>query len=182
MATVLTRSISESQSHPLSQEEYNISIRPASLNDLSELGKLWFYQRSYHEQWDELYVSIPTAQESWKKQIQSYLNQSNHCVFVAEDRKRKIIGYVHGSYHPWPISPFQCYGSLNTIAVAEEAQGQGIGKNLIKCLLGWFQKHQVHHISLFVDYRNQNALQLYQDMGFRSYQHRLMLTLVSESP
>ena len=93
-----------------------------------------------------------------------------------------IVGYVHGSYHPWPISPFQCYGSLNTIAVAEEAQGQGIGKNLIRCLLGWFQMQKVQHISLFVDFRNQIALQLYQDMGFRSYQHRLMLTLVSETP
>ncbi|MFX1255060.1 MAG: GNAT family N-acetyltransferase [Promethearchaeota archaeon] len=181
MTTVLTKPISDSQFHPLSQEESNISIRYASLNDLSELGELWFYQRLYHEQWDELYVSIPAAQELWKKQIRSYLEQSNHCVIVAEDKKGKIIGYIHGSYHPWPMSPFQCYGSLNTIAVAEEAQGQGIGKNLIRCLLEWFQKQHVQHISLFVDYRNQNALQLYRGMGFRSYQHRLMLTLVCES-
>ncbi|MFX1536496.1 MAG: GNAT family N-acetyltransferase, partial [Promethearchaeota archaeon] len=134
MATVLTRSIAESQPQPqpLSQEETNVSIRPASLKDVSELGKLWFYQRTYHEQWDELYISIPAAQEDWKKQIQTSLSQPNHCVLVAEDREGKILGYVHGSYHPWPISPFQCYGSLNTIAVAEEAQGQGIGKNLVK--------------------------------------------------
>ncbi|MFX0061673.1 MAG: GNAT family N-acetyltransferase [Candidatus Hermodarchaeota archaeon] len=177
MSMMLTKSGSESQTLWTIQKTENIQIRPAELDDVEILGELWLYQRCFHEQWDEIYVAIPMAQQMWQEQLKSYLNQSNHCVFVAKNVLEKIVGYVHGSFHPWPVSPFQFYGSLNTIAVAEESQGQGIGKKLIRKLLEWFKEHQIKYISLHVDYRNQNALKMYQDLGFHPYQQRLMLDL-----
>ncbi|MFX1532777.1 MAG: GNAT family N-acetyltransferase [Promethearchaeota archaeon] len=161
------------------QQRCNIQIRPANPEDIEILGDLWFYHRGHHKQWDNLYAITPSAQKEWEKQLKGYLNQSNHCVLVAEEISGKAVGYVHGSFHAWPLSPFQYYGSLNTITVAKEAQGQGIGKQLVKDLLRWFKEQQIDHISLHVDYRNRVALQLYQDVGFRPYQHRLMLDLAT---
>ncbi|MFX1250728.1 MAG: GNAT family N-acetyltransferase [Promethearchaeota archaeon] len=161
------------------QQKCNIQIRSANLEDIEILGDLWYYHRNHHKQWDNLYAIIPSAQKEWEKQVKTYLNQSNHCILVAEDRTGKVVGYVHGSFHAWPLSPFQYYGSLNTITVAEEAQSQGIGKQLVKNLLSWFKEQQIDHISLHVDYRNRVALQIYHDVGFRPYQHRLMLDLAA---
>ncbi|MFX0065127.1 MAG: GNAT family N-acetyltransferase [Candidatus Hermodarchaeota archaeon] len=180
MSIILDRAVSESQRLYISKNRDFLQIRPANLKDIETLGVLWFYQRCYHEQWDELYASVPSAQHDWKKLIESFLDQPNHCIFIAEDIDGKIVGYIHGSFHSWPMSPYQQYGSLNTIAVTPEAQGQGIGKRLVRTLLRWFKKQNIRHISIHVDYRNQIALKLYQSVGFRPYQQRLMLNLSME--
>ncbi|MFX0065846.1 MAG: GNAT family N-acetyltransferase [Candidatus Hermodarchaeota archaeon] len=169
--------VQELKSPLVFQEPVPIRIRPANQEDIELLSKLWLYQRQYHEQWDNVYAMIPSAQQKWEEQLKEYLSQSNHRVLIAENMLGEIVGYVHGSFHPWPMSPFQHYGSLNTISVTEEAQDQGIGKKLVKTLLEWFETHQIQYISLHVDYRNQIALKLYHNIGFRSYQQRLMLNL-----
>ncbi|MFX1255599.1 MAG: GNAT family N-acetyltransferase [Promethearchaeota archaeon] len=180
MSTALDRVVSESRTIHISKNRDFIQIRSAGPKDIEMLGVLWFYQRSYHEQWDELYASIPSAQHDWKKVVESYFDQPNHCILIAEDTDGKIVGYIHGSFHPWPMSPYQQYGSLNTIAVIPEAQGQGIGKKLVRALLKWFKNQNIQHISIHVDFRNRIALKLYQDVGFRPYQQRLMLNLAIE--
>ena len=169
--------VQELQSPLILQEPVPIRIRPANQEDIELLSELWLYHRQYHEQWDNVYAMTPSAQQQWGEQLKKYLKQFNHCVLIAENMLGKVVGYVHGSFHPWPVSPFQHYGSLNTISVAEKAQGQGIGKKLVKTLLKWFEKNQIQYISLHVDYRNQIALKLYHDIGFRPYQQRLMLNL-----
>ncbi|MFX1250326.1 MAG: GNAT family N-acetyltransferase [Promethearchaeota archaeon] len=167
----------ELQSLLVFQKPIFIRIRPANTEDIKLLSELWLYQRHYHEQWDNVYAMTASAQQKWGEQLKKNLNQPNHHVLIAENRLGKVRGYVHGSFHLWPMSPFQHYGSLNTISVAEEAQGQGIGKKLVKTLLQWFERHQIQYISLHVDYRNKIALKLYHDMGFRPYQQRLILNL-----
>lgn len=176
MSSFLTKSV---PNFCIPHQRCDIQIRSAQLDDIEVLGDLWLYHRSYHKQWDILYAINPSAQKEWEKQLKTYLNHSNHCILVAEDVTGKVVGYIHGSFHTWPLSPFQYYGSLNTITVAKEAQGQGIGKQLVINLLSWFKEQQIDHISLHVDYRNRIALQLYQDVGFRPYQHRLMLDLAT---
>ncbi|MFX0094288.1 MAG: GNAT family N-acetyltransferase [Candidatus Hodarchaeota archaeon] len=177
MPVISTRTTLESHSVQTLKQESRITIRPASLEDIDTLGDLWYHQRCYHEQWDELYETAISGQQKWKEYIISCLSQSNQLVLVAEDDQKKIIGYIHGSFYPWPFSPFEIYGSLNTIAISPEAQGQGTGKKLVQKLLNWFKEQKIQHISVHVDYRNEGALHLYKNTGFRSYQHRLMLNL-----
>ncbi|MFX1537306.1 MAG: GNAT family N-acetyltransferase [Promethearchaeota archaeon] len=118
----------ELQSPPVLQDPVPIRIRLANKEDIELLSNLWLYQRRHHEYWDNIYAMTPSAQQKWGEQLKNYLSQSNHRVLIAEDMLGKVVGYVHGSFHPWSMSPFQHYGSLNTISVAEEAQGQGVGK------------------------------------------------------
>ncbi|MFX0090459.1 MAG: GNAT family N-acetyltransferase [Candidatus Hodarchaeota archaeon] len=179
MATVLRTSEQKSHLIPEVQQSRGIHIRSAHLEDLERLGDLWLGQRQHHQQWDDLYATSPRAQVKWKEQIHSALEQLNHCIFIAEDTQNKVVGYIHGSFYPWPFSPNKYYGSLNTIAIAEEVQGQGIGKKLVHKLLCWFKYQQINFISVHVDHRNWKALNLYQKVGFRAYQHRLMLDLGS---
>ncbi|MFX0093439.1 MAG: GNAT family N-acetyltransferase [Candidatus Hodarchaeota archaeon] len=177
MSTTLTQEGLEPQASQILQQRKKIQIRVAKLEDVEVLGELWFYQRCYHEQWDGLYETTASGQQEWKEFIQSCLIEQNHCVLVAEDSCGMIVGYIHGSFYSWPFSPFEVYGSLNTIAVSPETQRQGIGKKLVKKLVSWFRKKDIQHVSVHVDFRNEGAIHLYQTVGFRSYQHRLMLEL-----
>ena len=181
MVLSLTKSVIQDQSPKTFDQSCKISIRLAQIEEVEVLGELWLAHRDYHKQWGELYSYVPTAQLDWINQLIAWLHEQNHCIFLAEDEYGNVLGYIHGSYHPWPLSPFEYYGSLNTIAVLEEARGQGIGKKLVNRILDWFKEHQIQHVSLHVDYRNDIALNLYRGVGFHLYQHRLILNLNSES-
>ena len=69
MSTILDKTVSESQIVRVSKNRDFIQIRRANPKDIKILGVLWFYQRCYHEQWDELYASVPSAQQDWEKLV-----------------------------------------------------------------------------------------------------------------
>ncbi|MFX1532908.1 MAG: GNAT family N-acetyltransferase [Promethearchaeota archaeon] len=181
MSIILTKSVIQDQSSKILDQTSKIYIRLAQIEDTEILAELWLVHRDYHKQWSELYSYIPTAQSSWVNQLITWFNEKNHCILLAEDEYGNVLGYIHGSYHPWPVSPFEHYGSLNTITVVEEARGRGIGKKLVIRLLSWFKEHQIQHVSLHVDYHNDIALNLYRSVGFQLYQHRMILNLNSKS-
>ncbi|MFX1256059.1 MAG: GNAT family N-acetyltransferase [Promethearchaeota archaeon] len=155
----------------------SILIRKADILDLDHLRDLWIEQRNYHYELDSLYSYREESPQKWSEQIESILHSESQCVYVAVNSQGHILGYIHGGIYPWPISPYEFYGSLNTISVTQEARGQGIGKRLIMRLLDWFKDQGIEQVSLHVDYRNHVALELYYSLGFRHYQHRLMLSL-----
>ncbi|MFX1535659.1 MAG: GNAT family N-acetyltransferase [Promethearchaeota archaeon] len=171
----------------ISYQKYNIQelvdlgssilIRKADILDLDRLRDLWIEQRNYHHDLDSLYAYTEESPQKWVEQIDNMLHSKFQCVYVAVNSQGHILGYIHGGIYPWPISPYEYYGSLNTVSVTQEARGQGIGKRLIMKLLDWFKDQGIEQVSLHVDYRNQRALELYYSLGFRSYQHRLILSL-----
>jgi len=55
---------------------------------------------------------------------------------------------------------------LDSISVKPSAQGKGIGKQLIKTGIDWAKKLGHHTVGLLVEQNNENALKLYQKMGF----------------
>lgn len=55
---------------------------------------------------------------------------------------------------------------FDTISVAPSAQGKGIGKQLIDSGIKWAEKHGHHTVGLLVEQNNENALRLYEKMGF----------------
>jgi ribosomal protein S18 acetylase RimI-like enzyme len=55
---------------------------------------------------------------------------------------------------------------LDTISVNPNAQGKGIGKQLIITGIEWAEQLGHHNIGLLVEQNNDRALKLYQNMGF----------------
>ena len=51
--------------------------------------------------------------------------------------------------------------------VRQSAQGQGIGKTLLKNLINWARRRQYRFIYLHVDQDNARAIAMYQRAGFR---------------
>ncbi|ARS39093.1 hypothetical protein CA265_05145 [Sphingobacteriaceae bacterium GW460-11-11-14-LB5] len=55
---------------------------------------------------------------------------------------------------------------LDSISVNSKVQGKGIGKQLIRAGIDWAKKLGHHTIALLVEQNNDNALKLYEKMGF----------------
>jgi len=89
------------------------------------------------------------------------LNNPNIHVFVAE-HQHQIVGQVHLTFD-------DMQARLTDLAVLPALQKQGFGHALIAhCLLDAYKHHQ-HRVVLVVAAQNQRALQLYQNLGFKTY-------------
>lgn len=77
-------------------------------------------------------------------------------------------------FHDQPVGYLTCHltgdkiGSIGLMAVAEKAQGQGLGKDLVKASLSWFADQGATHVRVVTQGRNIAAQRLYQACGFRT--------------
>lgn len=64
-------------------------------------------------------------------------------------------------------------GFLQRLAVAPEAQGQGLGRALVQDSLQWLGRWRVQQVLVNTPVDNEPALHLYQSLGFRRMSERL---------
>jgi L-amino acid N-acyltransferase len=89
-------------------------------------------------------------------------------VFVAEENG-KILGFSSiGPFRAWAAYK---YSVENSVYVAAEARGKGIGKLLIPPLIEAAIKLQLHTIIAGVDATNEASLQLHKSFGFEEVAH-----------
>jgi dTDP-4-amino-4,6-dideoxy-D-galactose acyltransferase len=106
-------------------------------------------------------------------------------VLVAEDAGAPV-GYITCHSKPDAKSANAIVGSIGLIAVAESAQGRGLGRALVHSALAWFQERGVARASVVTQGRNVGAQRLYQSCGFRTASlelwHHLWLDSIPERP
>lgn len=91
-----------------------------------------------------------------------YMNfyEMNNEGFLVAEEKGYIVGFVVG----YKVSDTE--GRIFSLAVREGYQGHGIGTQLIKAIVGVFQKMALKHSSLEVRVSNHGAQKLYKRMEF----------------
>ena len=55
------------------------------------------------------------------------------------------------------------------LAIAEDAQGKGLGKTLLARVLGWARENEIERVYLMVVTDNRRAINLYANHGFVTY-------------
>ena len=89
-------------------------------------------------------------------------------VFVAEENK-KILGLSSiGTFRAWAAYK---YSVENSVYVAAEARGKGIGKLLIPPLIEAAKKLNMHTIIASIDTSNEASLRLHKSFGFVEVAH-----------
>ncbi len=78
-----------------------------------------------------------------------YLNISNSSILSSEQETESGEFYI------------------DTVSVKPEAQGKGIGKQLILQAIKWAKELNQRYVGLLVELNNPRALKLYQNLGFR---------------
>lgn len=90
--------------------------------------------------------------------------QQGFPVFVAEDNKQ-IVGFS-------TISPFRAwaaykYSAENSVYVASDQRGKGIGKQLLLPLIEASEKLNMHTIIAAIDATNEASIALHEHFGFQ---------------
>jgi len=68
-------------------------------------------------------------------------------------------------------------GEIDSLCVKEQCRGQGIGKQLIQRALDWMKFEGAKSYTLQVVHGNDQAMSLYQSLGFSPIMHIMMIPL-----
>lgn len=119
------------------------------------------------------------AWEIRRRQYEAWLEEGSARMLVAVpagDRSATPLGYAVLSVKPsmasWDVG--ERIGELETLAVAEEARGEGIGTLLIETCRERLRAAGVSHWAVGVVEANEGATRLYERAGFRPYYRELL--------
>jgi L-amino acid N-acyltransferase len=103
-----------------------------------------------------------------RKQWFDTKKQQGFPVYVAEEGKR-ILGFSSiGPFRAW--AAYQ-YSVENSVYVAADERGKGIGKLLIPPLIEATKTLQLHTIIASIDAMNESSLRLHKSFGFEEVAH-----------
>lgn len=83
---------------------------------------------------------------------------------IVEERDGKLAGY--GSYGPWRARMGYRFTVEHSVYVAEEFQGQGIGRILLKALIEQATAQGLHAMIAGVDTSNAGSIAFHEKLGF----------------
>lgn len=94
--------------------------------------------------------------------------QQNLPVFVAEE-EGKILGFSSfGPFRAWAAYQFT---AENSVYVASEGRGRGIGKRLLAPLIEAARQRGLHTLIAGIDASNEASLRLHRHFGFEEVAH-----------
>jgi L-amino acid N-acyltransferase YncA len=137
-----------------------VHIREAAETDLPELLSI-YNDISLHT--TAVYDYEPHTLEM-RKQWFATKQEQGFPVFVAEE-KGKLLGFSSiGPFRAWAAYK---YSVENSVYVAVDARGKGIGKLLIPPLIEATKKLGLHTIIASIDASNEASLRLHKSFGLR---------------
>ncbi len=99
------------------------------------------------------------ARQEWLNQKQA----DGYPVLVA-DQDGEIVGF--GNLGPWRIAAAYKYCVENSIYVAKDYQGQGVGRSLMRALIDAAQHMEKHVIVAVIEADNNVSISMHESFGF----------------
>jgi len=155
----------------------NVTVRPASGNDLEGLLELW---KEFMKDPNSLDRPIPTHTENikrWKEFINKLIDEDPRQIQVAE-QSGILVGYlVCQKTVTTPLDMGCKWSYISDLYVKPTHRRQGIGKRLLQTNLEYLKSVGSEHLRLAVWHRNERAIGLYRELGFREHMHILQIDL-----
>ncbi|MBI5802422.1 MAG: N-acetyltransferase [Verrucomicrobia bacterium] len=95
--------------------------------------------------------------------------RDGYAIFVAECDEGRIVGW--SALNPYHARPGYRFTSENSIYIAAEARGKGIGKLLLAPLVEAARTRGLHAIIAAIDAANEASLRLHAGLGFVQVGH-----------
>jgi len=141
-------------------------IRPAVMDDIPGLVRLWIPFMDYHAELDSLLTRSPEGADNWARYISGRLDEERYGVFVAEE-EGDLVGYTVAFVNRYPpIWTVEACGFIDEIFVDPAQRGRGIGRDLYLAAEKWLLDKGMPHIELKVDVANHPSRTFWMSLGF----------------
>ncbi len=149
-----------------------MEIRTFQKKDLRAVVALVEKMSDYHHSLDSTYKPAK-AYGDWGGIVSEWLEDPETQVFLAEEGGG-VVGYIRAGVESAPeYSSEKKIGVVFDSYVEEEYRRQGIAGELFAAALTWFKKKKARSIELNVDCRNEGAIALWRELGFREIKLRM---------
>jgi len=147
-----------------------MKIRKAKIKDLNFLLKISKIFHNEHVKFDKFFYE-PT--KDYNKVTRKYFRSliySKNALFLVAEEDNKIIGYVIGNVaNRHKIFKRRWRGTISDLYVIKKFRKQKVASKLTAELFKWFKLKKVHYVRLWVDGKNDVALQVYKKLGFKTF-------------
>lgn len=141
-----------------------VTIRNANENDLGQLLDIYNDIILHTTAVYQYEVHTLKMRKEWFTTKQ----QQGFPVFVAEENDR-IVGFsTIGTFRQWQAYK---YSVENSVYVASDQRGKGIGKLLMQPLIDAAKQMDMHTIIAGIDATNETSLRLHKNFGFEEVAH-----------
>ena len=147
-----------------------VTIRRAGDRDLEALGRLGAMLMRTHYDFDpqRFLPAGGDAEEGYGWFLGTRMKSEDDRVFVAEDERGEIAGYVWVALEPLSWKELRGpAGFIHDIAVREESRGSGIAAQLIQTAIDWLRERGAPRVILWTAAPNTGAHRLFRRFGFR---------------
>ena len=142
-----------------------ITIRPATEADLP--GLLEIYNDAVLHT-TATYDYEPRTLEQRRQWFEDH-QRDNYAVFVAVDETGRIAGW--SALNPYHARPGYRFTTENSVYIAADRRGQGIGKQLLEPLIDAARSRGLHVIIAAIDAINEASIRLHTRFGFEQVGH-----------
>lgn len=161
-----------------------ISYRRATIDDIltvCELGQI--LNAVHHEARPDIYTNATAEFARDKAHWLSSLQGEDRAMFLAEHGST-AVGFITVQVLR-PISPLLqplIVGRIGSVAVLERQRGRGVGTMLMKLAEEWARKRGANDLRLTVWAFNEQAVDLYQELGYelRAFEMGKQLPIVED--
>jgi ribosomal protein S18 acetylase RimI-like enzyme len=142
----------------------NLTIRPATVNDIPTLQALNLALFQYERQYSQTYNLEWTMGDKGRKYFQKRLTNPNTICFIALDGDHPV-GYILGFIDTYSYRTINPIIELENMFVAASHQRRGLGQALVKHLKDKARERGVRCLRVEALVQNQPALNFYRRCG-----------------
>lgn len=144
-------------------------IRPANLDDVTQLVKLGKDLLNLHTEFDINYYQLEeNFDESFGAWVKNQINSNYQFLIVAQNETDgQIAGFISGfikSLFPWFKT--KSVGHISYMIINPKFQRQGIGKLLENTAKEWFKSKNISYLELYVEEKNEIGKIAWNKYGF----------------
>ena len=156
-----------------------VTIRRAERRDLPALGRHGAMLMRTHYAFDPRRFLPPgrSAESGYASFLGHILDSEDGCIFVAAD-DGEVVGYIYVALEPLSWKELRGpAGFIHDVAVAEEARGAGVARQLLAAGIDWLREHGAPRVLLWSAAPNEAAQRLFRRLGFRDTMVEMTLEL-----
>ncbi len=115
--------------------------------------------------------------DDYYKAFEKIKKDSNQELVVAEDEKGQVIGTMQISFIQYLTYKGGLRAQIEAVRVREDHRGQGVGEKMLTWAIDRAKERGAHLVQLTTDKQRPDAINFYQQIGFKSTHEGMKLHL-----